>query len=62
MFSKRNAAHASVLLLALIAAAPLQGCLMIGHSPSGGDMRLLYAVVVAVALAFLLWIVIRFMK
>jgi hypothetical protein len=58
----RIAVRASLLSLALIATAPLQGCLMIGNSPSGTDMRLLYAAVIAFALAVVLWIVIRFMK
>jgi hypothetical protein len=59
---KRNNVRWSWSFLSLFAALQLQGCLMTGHAPSGSDMRLLYAGIVAFALGAVLWLVIRFMK
>jgi hypothetical protein len=54
--------RASLLVLGLLAISQLQGCLMAGNPPSGGDVRLLYAGSLALALVAVLWLVIRFMK
>ena len=58
----RNLNPKTISLLGLLAITQLQGCLMAGHAPSGSDMRLLYAGLIAVALVAILWSVVRFMK
>jgi hypothetical protein len=35
---------------------------MVGNSPSGSDMRWLYAVIVAMVMVVILWLVLRYMK
>lgn len=57
-----NMTRAGLSILSVLALSQLEGCLMAGSAPSGSDMRLLYAAVVAVALLIILWIVIRFMR
>jgi hypothetical protein len=60
--NKRKSLRLASVLFGLPCISQLQGCLMTGNAPSGGDMRLVYGGVVALALALLLWLVIRFMR
>lgn len=59
---RSNPRRAGLSLLGLLASSQLAGCLMVGNSPSGSDMRWLYAVIVAMVMVVILWLVLRYMK
>lgn len=58
----RNSRWVGLSLVGLLACSQLAGCLMVGNSPSGSDMRWLYAVIVAMVMVVILWMVLRYMK
>jgi hypothetical protein len=57
-----NPRRAGLSLLGLLASSQLTGCLMAGNSPSGSDMRWLYAMIVAMVAVVILWLVLRYMR